>query len=53
MTTLKVITVAGILAVTPSLAAAGCSFKHQQVQSCVQGTAWDSETQTCVPIASS
>jgi hypothetical protein len=53
MKTLKVMTVAGILAIAPGLAMAGCSDKHQQAQTCISGSTWDSSTQTCVPIASS
>lgn len=53
MTTLKVMTVAAVLAIAPGLAMAGCSSKHQQAQTCMDGTNWDSATQTCVPVASS
>lgn len=53
MTTLKVMTVAGILAIAPGLAMAGCNFKHQQAQSCADGATWDNEAQTCVPVVSS
>ncbi len=54
MTTLKVMTIAGVLAIAPGLAMAMCDdYKNQQAQTCIAGTSWDSATQSCVPIASS
>ena len=53
MTTLKVMFIAGVLAIAPGLAMAGCSSKHQQAQNCIEGTTWDGASQACVPIASS
>ena len=54
MTTFKALTIAAALTLTPALAMAMCSgAKHQQAQSCATGTAWDYETQSCVPTASS
>lgn len=56
MTTLKALTIAATLTLTPSLALAmGCSgSKHeQQAQSCATGASWDVATQTCKPTASS
>lgn len=53
MTTLKVMTIAAALSLAPGLALAMCSSKQHQAQSCVEGSTWDSATQTCVPIASS
>lgn len=53
MTTLKVMTVAGILAIAPGLAMAGCNYTKQQAQSCADGATWDNDSRTCVPIASS
>ena len=53
MTTLKVMTIAGVLALAPSLSMAMCSSKHQQAQSCASGMTWDSASQSCVPAASS
>lgn len=55
MTTLKAMTISAALALTPGLALAmGCSHsKQQQAQSCVEGSTWDSASQSCVPVASS
>ena len=54
MTTLKVMTIAATLSLAPGLALAMCSgAKHQQAQSCADGSTWDSASQSCVPIASS
>lgn len=56
MKTLKITTVAAVLTLVPAMSfAMGCGFgsKSQQAQTCIQGSAWDAETQTCVPIASS
>ncbi len=54
MTTLKVMTIAAALSLAPGLALAiGCSHSKQQAQTCVDGSTWDTATQSCVPIASS
>lgn len=56
MNSFKTLTVAVVLMATPGLAfAMGCNYgKHeQQVQSCAQGTSWDSEAMACVPVANS
>lgn len=56
MKSFKTLSVAVVLLITPGLAfAMGCSYgeHEQQVQSCVQGTSWDAESQACVPVASS
>ena len=55
MTTFKTLTIAAVLVALPGLTfAMGCSHgKHQQVQSCISGTAWDADTQSCVPLANS
>jgi hypothetical protein len=54
MTTLKVMTIAATLSLAPGLALAMCTgAEHVKVQSCADGSTWDSATQTCVPVASS
>ena len=54
MTTFKALTIAATLTLTPAMALAMCSEgKHQQAQSCASGSAWNAETQSCQPIASS
>lgn len=50
MTTFKTLTLATSLTLLPTLALAmGCNYgaHDKQVQSCISGTAWDSETQSC------
>lgn len=32
---------------------AGCAFHEQQAMSCAEGTAYDPETKTCLPLTSS
>jgi hypothetical protein len=51
---LKALLAALALTITPALAMAECSWKHEQVtMSCAEGTQWNAETQTCVPTVSS
>jgi hypothetical protein len=53
--TLKTAMCAFVIALTPALAAAECSWgKMEQVtMSCSEGTTFDAETQTCIPVVSS
>ena len=43
------------LATMPAFAmATGCSYgKDKQAMTCAEGTTWDGETSTCMPVASS
>lgn len=42
------------LALVPGLAAAQCNFGHeQQAMSCAEGTQYDAESGTCVPMTTS
>lgn len=52
--TAKTLLITAALTVLPGIAMAmGCSHgKEQQAMSCVQGSAWDSDTQSCKPIVS-
>lgn len=51
---LKTLLAALALTITPALAMAECSWKHEQVtMSCAEGTQWDAASQSCVPTASS
>jgi len=48
--------IAAVLALgtTSSAVAMGCnSMKGQQAMSCGEGSSWDSDTQSCVPVVSS
>lgn len=53
--TLKTAMAAFVLALTPALASAECSWgKQEQItMSCADGTQYDAETQTCVPVSTS
>lgn len=53
--TAKTFLIAAALNVLPGLAmAAGCIHgQEQQAMSCVQGSVWDSATETCKPIINS
>lgn len=43
-----------IALMTPGLALAmGCNKSHQEAMSCAEGTAWDADSRTCKPLASS
>ena len=55
MKAIKILATMAVLTALPGLALAmGCSDKHgTQAQSCISGTAWDTESQTCKPIANS
>lgn len=49
---IKTLTVALCLTLAPALAMAqGCNYgKHQQAMSCAEGSVFDAETRTCVPV---
>ena len=51
----KMLLAALVVVAAPTLAAAECSWgKHQQTtMSCAEGSTWDPNAQTCVPVASS
>jgi len=55
--TLRTIVAAAGLAVLPAFAFAQCAGSHtsldQQAMTCMPGTAWDTETGLCVPVATS
>lgn len=53
--TFKTALVALALTVTPAIAMAECSWakQDQMTMSCADGTQWDAQSQTCVPVASS
>lgn len=50
--TIKTLTVALCLTLVPTLSfAMGCNYgKHQQAQSCAEGSKLDTETGACVPL---
>lgn len=50
--TIKTLTMALCLTLAPALAVAeGCNYgKHQQAQSCAEGSQYDTETGTCVAV---
>ena len=49
--TAKTLLITAALTVLPGVAmAAGCYGKEQQAMSCVQGSTWDTESETCKPI---
>jgi len=51
---LKITSIAAALTVAATLSAwAGCAGHGQQAMSCADGTVWDHETRTCVPLQSS
>ncbi len=53
---IKIILSAAVLAVLPGLSFAMCSgdsHSNQEAMSCADGTQWDAETATCVPVTSS
>lgn len=52
MTTLKTAAFAIALTLAPTLSfAMGCSSGHsQQAMSCAEGSTYDTETRTCVPV---
>ncbi len=49
---IKTLTVALCLTLAPTLTLAmGCNYgKHQQAQSCAEGSKFDTETGVCVPV---
>jgi hypothetical protein len=53
MTTIKTLLAAAALIAAPALAMANCPFDHQVTMSCTDGTNWDADSQSCVPVASS
>lgn len=51
MTTLKTAAFAIAITLAPTLSFAECSWgKSQQAMSCAQGSTYDAETQSCVPV---
>lgn len=49
---IKTLAIALALTAAPGLAfAAGCSHSKEQAMSCAAGTAYDSATQTCLPVS--
>jgi len=54
---MKIKTLLAALAITtaPALAFAECSWgtAHETTMSCAEGSTWDSESSSCVPVASS
>jgi hypothetical protein len=53
---IRTILVAAILAVLPGLSFATCmgaSHGDQAAITCAEGTQWDAETATCIPVSSS
>lgn len=54
--TVKTFLAAAVLAVLPGLTFAACTgaaSHDQQAMSCAEGTQWDAQSATCVPITSS
>lgn len=54
--TVKTFLTAAVLAVLPGLSFAYCSGEarlDQQAMSCAEGSQWDAQTATCVPVTSS
>lgn len=52
--TVKTLLAALVVAAAPAAAfAMGCQYDTQVTMSCSEGTAWDAESQTCVPTVSS
>lgn len=49
---MKIALTALILAISPVIAVAQCPGSHgdQQAMTCMSGTQWDPESQSCVPI---
>jgi len=48
---IKALLAAGILAFVPAFASANCSAGHErQAMSCAEGSTWDDEQATCVPV---
>lgn len=52
---MKVLLATCVLAFTPGLAMAECSWgmEHQTTMSCAEGMNWDAEAGACVPVMSS
>jgi hypothetical protein len=44
----KIILTAVVLAASPGIALASCSWGKSQAASCATGSVWDSESQRCV-----
>lgn len=49
----KILIAAFGLVVLSTVTAFACSKHGQQAMSCAEGTAWDAEAATCVPLANS
>lgn len=52
---MKTLLAALAIIVAPTLAIAECSWgkAHETAMSCAEGSAWDAESGSCVPVASS
>jgi hypothetical protein len=53
---MKTMLFAAVMAVLPGLSFAMCageSHSSQEAMTCAEGTQWDAETATCVPVTSS
>jgi hypothetical protein len=52
---MKTLLAALAIIVAPTLAIAECSWgkAHETAMSCAEGSAWDAESRSCVPVASS
>jgi hypothetical protein len=54
--TIKTVFAAAVLALVPALSQAACtgeSHADQQAMTCADGTQWDAETATCLPVINS
>lgn len=51
---MKTTIIAAILALSPAIGfAMGCSSTHEVTMTCADGTMWNAETSTCVPLSTS
>lgn len=51
---IKTLLAALVLVAAPGLAMAECSWgAHEVTMSCAEGTAWDGDSQSCIPVVSS
>lgn len=52
---MKMLLAALAITAAPGLAFAQCSWgkAHETAMSCAEGSAWDAESRSCVPVASS
>lgn len=50
----KIVLTTAILTLASTVSAyAGCKYHEQQAMSCAEGTAYDAESKTCIPLVSS